>query len=132
MAERRGKGKRARVAEEGVTYTVGPNDNIFAALGRPDADELLAKAELAREIERLIKERGLTQTAAARILGVTQPDVSDLFRGRLGGFSMERLYRFLNALGRDVQIVVQPTPRARPAGIRALVKVTARAARTRR
>ena len=84
--------------------------NIFADLGLPDADHLLAKADLAIEISSIIEDRGLTQAEAAGIMGVDQPKVSALVRGRLDGFSMERLYRFLNALGRDVEIVVRPTP----------------------
>ena len=84
--------------------------NIFADLGLPDADHLLAKADLAIEISSIIEDRGLTQAEAAEIMGVDQPKVSALVRGRLDGFSMERLYRFLNALGRDVEIVVRPTP----------------------
>ena len=99
--------------------------NVFAALGLPDADELLAKAELARIIRRLVEQKHLTQAAAARLLRTTQPKISELFRGRLDGFSMERLYRFLNALDQDVQIVVQPKPRSRP---RATVRATVRAA----
>ena len=100
--------------------------NVFADLGLPDADELLAKAELARTIRGLIERRGLIQRDAARLLGTTQPKVSDLVRGRLEGFSMERLYRFLNALGQDVQIVVRPKPRSRErATIRAQVKPAA-------
>jgi len=98
------------VRGERVVRAVG--DNLFADLGRPGADELLAKAELARTIRRLIAERGLTQAAAAALLGVAQPDISNLHRGRLAGFSMERLYRCLNALGQDVQIVVTPKPRS--------------------
>ena len=84
--------------------------NVFADLGLPDAEQLLAKADLAIEIARVIEERGLTQADAAEIMGVDQPKVSALVRGRLDGFSMERLYRYLNALGRDVEIVVRPTP----------------------
>lgn len=111
--------------EEQTVYKAG--DNIFADLGRPDADELLAKAELARTIRRLIAARGLTQAVAAGVLGITQPDVSNLHRGRLAGFSMERLYRFLNSLGQDVQIVVQPKPRSRArATVRALVRAGTR------
>jgi len=90
-----------------VTLSSG---NIFADLGLPDADHLLAKADLAIEISSIIEDRGLTQAEAAEIMGVDQPKVSALVRGRLDGFSMERLYRFLNALGRDVEIVVRPTP----------------------
>jgi predicted XRE-type DNA-binding protein len=87
--------------------------NVFADLGLPDADHLLAKADLAIEISSIIEDRGLTQAEAAEIMGVDQPKVSALVRGRLDGFSMERLYRFLNALGRDVEIVVRPTPESK-------------------
>lgn len=111
--------------EEQAVYKAG--DNIFADLGRPDADELLAKAELARTIRHLIAARGLTQAVAASVLGIAQPDVSNLHRGRLAGFSMERLYRFLNSLGQDVRILVQPKPRSRArATVRALVRAGAR------
>lgn len=97
---------------EDLKYTVG-SGNVFRDLGLPDAEELKAKTALAYEISTIIEERGLKQAEAAEILGVDQPKVSALVRGRLEGFSMERLYRFLNALGRDVQIVVQPKPRGR-------------------
>ncbi|MGH7554716.1 MAG: helix-turn-helix domain-containing protein [Longimicrobiales bacterium] len=90
--------------------------NVFKDLGLPNPEELLAKAELVRHISEIIGERGLTQTAAARLLGTTQPKVSDLLRGRLDGFSMERLIRFLNALHRDVEIVVRESPRGRKHG----------------
>ena len=96
--------------------------NVFADLGLPDAPELHAKADLAYEISRTIDQQGLTQAEAAEILGVDQPKVSALVRGRLEGFSLERLYRFLNALGKDVEIVVRPTsvPRSGGPGIRVL------------
>jgi predicted XRE-type DNA-binding protein len=87
--------------------------NVFADLGLPDADALLAKAELIIVIRDLIERRNLTQTEAAAVLGVTQPDVSDLVRGKLERFSMERLERFLNALDFDVRIRVGPRPRGK-------------------
>ncbi len=87
--------------------------NVFADLGLPDSDQLLAKADLAIEVARILEERDLTQAEAAEIMGIDQPKVSALVRGRLDGFSLERLYRFLNALGRDVEIIVRPTPRSR-------------------
>jgi predicted XRE-type DNA-binding protein len=80
--------------------------NVFADLGLPDADELYAKSLLSILIARTIRDRGITQTEAARLLGTTQPKISDLFRGRLSGFSLERLFRFLNALGKSVRIQV--------------------------
>lgn len=86
--------------------------NVFADLGLPDADELLLKAGLARQITRILEARGLTPGEAARILGTQQPKVSQLVRGALGGFSLERLIRYLNALGRDVEIVVHEQPRS--------------------
>ncbi len=83
--------------------------NVFADLGLPNADELLIKAQLADQISDLISERNLTQIEAAKILGLDQPKVSALMRGRLAGFSTERLFRLLNALGQDVEIRVVPT-----------------------
>jgi len=84
--------------------------NVFADMGMRDAEERLSKAELARVVRKAIQERGLTQAQAAKILGVKQPDVSDLVRGRLSRFSMERLERFLNALDLEVRIQVGPRP----------------------
>jgi predicted XRE-type DNA-binding protein len=90
--------------------------NVFADLGLPNADERLVKATLAIEIGRIIKARKLTQQAAARLMGIDQPKVSHLLRGRLSGFSTERLLGFLTALGRDVEIVVRTPPRRRRQG----------------
>ncbi len=80
--------------------------NVFADLGLPNPEERLAKAELARQIRTIIEERHLTQTQAGAILGIAQPNVSNLLRGRLSGFSVERLMEFLTALGCDVRITV--------------------------
>lgn len=87
--------------------------NVFEDLGLPDSDELLAKARLASAISDIIAGRHLTQAAAADLLGTTQPKVSNLVNGRLEGFSLERLARFLNMLDRDVEIVVKRRPRSR-------------------
>jgi len=100
--------------------------NVFADLELAASDELLAKAELARQITSIATHRHLTQAETAGVLGTTQPKVSDLFVGRLAGFSMERLIRFLNALDRDVRIVVLPKPRSRE---HATTSVTASARR---
>ena len=90
--------------------------NVFADLGLPNADEMLAKAELAQKIGAIISRRRLTQADAAKLLGVDQPKVSALLRGHLSGFSFERLMRFLILLGRDVEIVVkEPRPSRRSA-----------------
>lgn len=90
--------------------------NVFADLGLPRPEERLAKASLALEIERAIRKSGLSQAAAAQALGIDQPKVSALRNGRLNGFSVERLIRFLNALDRDVEIVIKAKPRSRRRG----------------
>ncbi len=83
--------------------------NVFADLGIENAAEALAKSELARQIAKLIKKKKLTQQGAAKILGIDQPKISSLIRGRLRNFSLERLIRFLNELGQDVNIMISPT-----------------------
>jgi predicted XRE-type DNA-binding protein len=105
-------------------HTVG-SGNVFGDLGLPEADELIAKATLAHQIASIATHRHLTQSETARLLSTTQPKVSDLFVGKLAGFSMERLIRFLNALDRDVRIVVSPKPRSRS---RAVLQVTGQGA----
>ena len=84
--------------------------NVFADLGFPDADERRAKAELARVVRREIQARGWTQTEAAEVMGLQQPDVSDLVRGKLARFSIHRLERLLNALDMEIRIQVGPRP----------------------
>ena len=84
--------------------------NVFADLGLQDAPELLVKAELVRRLADVASSRGLTQVEVAWLLGTTQPKVSDLLAGKLAGFSVERLIRFLNAAGQDVEIRVSPKP----------------------
>lgn len=76
--------------------------NVFADLGLPNPEELLAKSEVAIKIAKIIKKKRLTQKRAAEILGITQPKVSALLCGKLRSFSLERLFRFLNALGTSV------------------------------
>jgi len=85
--------------------------NVFADLGVENPEEYLAKSKLAARILRLVQSRGLTQAAAGKLLGITQPKVSALLNGRLDGFSTERLFRFLNELGCDIDITVS---KARP------------------
>jgi predicted XRE-type DNA-binding protein len=87
--------------------------NVFADMAATNAEERLAKAELSRIIRRTIAERELKQRDAAALLGITQPDVSDLVRGRLGRFGIERLQRFLTLLGMDVEVRVTPKLRRR-------------------
>jgi predicted XRE-type DNA-binding protein len=87
--------------------------NVFADLQLRGPDDRLAKAELAAKIIEEIQRRRLTQIDAAAILGVDQPKISALKQGKLSGFSIERLMRFLVSLGRDVEISVKTKPRSR-------------------
>jgi predicted XRE-type DNA-binding protein len=87
--------------------------NVFADLGFARPEEAAAKAELALRITKIIERRKLTQSEAAQLLEVDQPKVSALARGRLSGFSLDRLVRFLVLLGSDVQIVVKEQSRNR-------------------
>lgn len=96
--------------------------NVFADLGLPNSEEMLIKAELASKIGEIIEIKNLTQMDAAEILGIDQPKVSALIRGRLTGFSTERLFRFLNALGSDVEISVKPKPKSRTAAVTTVIE----------
>jgi predicted XRE-type DNA-binding protein len=94
-------------------FEVG-SGNIFADLGLPNPEEHQLKAALVVQIHRLIKARKLTQTAAAKLIGIKQPDLSNILRGHYQGFSIERLMRMLTAFDQDVEITVRP--RRRKAG----------------
>ena len=90
--------------------------NVFKDLGVSAPKEALAKAELTAKIMEIIASRRLTQAAATVVLGVDQPKVSALLRGRLAGFSTDRLLRFLTVLGCDVDIVIRPRRAAKGQG----------------
>jgi predicted XRE-type DNA-binding protein len=82
--------------------------NVFADIGIPNAEEYLAKAKLAHQINHIIEARHLTQIEAAKLLGIDQPKISALACGRLSGFSIERLFKFLRILNQDIVIMVKP------------------------
>jgi predicted XRE-type DNA-binding protein len=90
---------------------VPSSGNVFADLGRPNAEEKQTKVRLAVAINHIIQGRRLSQTAAARRLRVNQPKVSALSNYQLDGFSVERLMNFVTALDRDVDIVIKPKSR---------------------
>lgn len=82
--------------------------NVFADLGLPEAEEMFAKAQLASEIIRVMKKRKLTQQKAAKLLGTTQAKISDVVRGQLRSFTLDRLIKMLVALDLDVEISYKP------------------------
>jgi predicted XRE-type DNA-binding protein len=96
--------------------------NVFADLGFANADELALETELLRRIIAIIRQSGLSQRAAARVLGIDQPKVSALMNGNPRGFSVSRMIRLLAALGQDVEIRIRPKARSRA---RAVIRVAA-------
>jgi predicted XRE-type DNA-binding protein len=106
MAKKRGR-------EIAVTPGSG---NVFADLGFAEPEEELAKAKLASRIRQIVERRGLTQIAAAKLMGIDQPKVSALLNGRLANFSSDRLIRLLTTLGQDVDIILRNAPRHRERG----------------
>ncbi|MEM9243684.1 MAG: helix-turn-helix transcriptional regulator [Pseudomonadota bacterium] len=93
--------------KKAIEYTKS-SGNIYQDLGYADADESMAKAQLAVRIHDIIEKRHLKQVEAAQLLSINQPKISALMNGQLRGFSMERLIHFLNLLNQDVEIVVKP------------------------
>jgi predicted XRE-type DNA-binding protein len=87
--------------------------NVFADLGLPDAEERQTKLRLAYALNTVIDAQRLTQGVAAQRLGLNQPKVSALRNYKLEGFSVERLMTLLNALDRDIEIVIRKKPRSR-------------------
>jgi predicted XRE-type DNA-binding protein len=110
---------------DGIEYEES-SGNVFADLGLPNPEERMAKALLSIAVERAIEEKQLSQSAAAELPQCDQSDLSRVIRGDLSHFSMERLFRFLNALGMDVRIEVSPKSDEQPearAGVRRLLRV---------
>ncbi|MGQ0637160.1 MAG: helix-turn-helix domain-containing protein [Planctomycetaceae bacterium] len=106
---RNGRRNKSRTSTDApATHGVGGR-NVFADLGIPNPEIALAKAELVQRIRAIITERKLTQARAAALVGLDQPKVSALVRGRVDGYSLDRLFRFLNALGQDIEINVRPS-----------------------
>jgi len=106
--------REENIYEERAHYERG-SGNVFADIAVPNAQAHLVKAQLVYKIDGLIKARGLKQVTAAKLFGVKQPDVSKMLRGDFRQFSVERLLRFLVALGQDVEIVIKPRRGARRA-----------------
>jgi len=88
------------------------SDNIFADLGLPDAETHFLKAQIVSEIYRLSTQRRLTQAQAGKRMGISQPEVSRMFKGNFREYSIDRLMEFLTRFDRDVEIVVKPHKKA--------------------
>jgi predicted XRE-type DNA-binding protein len=90
--------------------------NVYADLGMTDAGEMLVKAQLATKIAEIIKHSRMTQVQAAELLGMPQPKLSNMLRGRFRGISEAKMLECLTRLGRDVQIVIKAASRLRKTG----------------
>lgn len=95
--------------------TVG-SGNIFVDLNLPDADTHFLKAQIVSEVYRLTKERKLTQVRAGKRMGISQPEVSRMFKGHFREYSIDRLMEFLTAFDRDIEIIVKPHKKAGKTG----------------
>jgi predicted XRE-type DNA-binding protein len=83
-----------------------PTRNVWLQLGFPDAEEHYLKAELVLRLDKAIRSQRLTQRAAARRIGATQPELSKILNGKFSEVSFERLMRFLTALGCHIEIKI--------------------------
>ncbi len=82
--------------------------NVFADIGVAHPERVMARAQVMSRIAEIIRERGLTQHEAADVLGIPQSKVSCLMNGKLSMFSLDHLFELLNALDRDVEIIIKP------------------------
>ncbi|HEY7231676.1 MAG TPA: helix-turn-helix transcriptional regulator [Pseudolabrys sp.] len=97
-----------------ATKVTRSSGNIFKDIGLPNAEEHALKADIVIKLAKLIEIKGLSQSKAAVITGIAQPDLSKLLRGHFAGFSMDRLVQAILALGSDVEIrVKRPAPHRR-------------------
>jgi predicted XRE-type DNA-binding protein len=110
-------------AEPSAIEVHDSGENIFADIGVADPDAHYLKAQIVAELYRLSTERALTQAATGRLLGISQPEVSRLFKGNFREYSVERLIGFMTSFGRDIEIVAKPR-RADAKGPRGLVTFT--------
>lgn len=99
---------RARGALAGSTHVTPAGGNVFADLGfaPEEAENLKVRAQLMDEVRRLVEARGLTQAQAGALLGVAQPRVSDLMRGKIGLFTIDALVNMLARSGVAVSVSV--------------------------
>lgn len=117
----RGKGPSRRRGFRDVHITPS-SGNVFADLGLPNPELLLTKSALVSRIRDVVRRRRLTDSRAAKVLGVAQPRFAALFTGQLSAFSLDRLFGFLNVLGDDVEIAVTPHRRKKkPSTIRVVM-----------
>lgn len=98
---------------EKTEFHVG-SGNVFKDLGFENAEEVLAKVRLAMQIHKAIKSQKLTQKEAAEILDIDQPRVSDIIRGNLSRYSLDKLMKFVRMLGNSIEIRIKSKQKSHP------------------
>lgn len=93
-----------------MTYSA---ESAFHALGLPEAEDSVLRAELMRKIAEIIAGRSLTQVRAGELMHMDQPRVSALLKGKIGKFSTDRLLKALSDLGQDVELRITPARRGK-------------------
>lgn len=101
--------------EEKIEFEMG-SGNVFADLGFEQPEEMQLKSELVRQINNIIKIQKLETAQAIEILNIDEDIRSNLATGRLTELTIEQLFRYLNILGRDLEIVLKPTAASRDRG----------------
>jgi predicted XRE-type DNA-binding protein len=93
--------------EQNIEFEIG-SGNVFADIGFDNAEEMLLKSELVRQINKIIKGRELTSIQARELLNLDEEVLANLSKGRLTELTLENLFRYLNILGRDLEVVLKP------------------------
>ncbi len=88
--------------------------NVFADLGLEDADELFARSQLGFQVYKILKSKSLKQREIAAVLGIAQPDVSQLMNGHFSRFTIDKLFDFLKRLDKKVTIRISPHRQGEP------------------
>ncbi|WP_375327884.1 helix-turn-helix domain-containing protein [Microcystis sp. BLCC-F210] len=99
------------------------DSNIFADLGDPEAEQTLVRAQILSRIIDIVNERNFTEAETAETLGISKLEASQLIKGKLSQFSLEDLFHILNALDKDVEIILKPKVDAQVAKIRVLIEL---------
>jgi predicted XRE-type DNA-binding protein len=123
MAKRTINEASARNQEEQVTVE-RTSGSVYHALGYDNADEMERKVRLVSAINDTIDARGMTQVRAAEVVGMDQPTLSKLLRGRFRSISTDTLSDMLDALGRDVTIVIGAMPQSEEVRGRTVVAIS--------
>ncbi len=103
------KGKDVAHSEKWIKSS----DNVFADLGVPNPELALLKADISIAIEQAIERKGISQREAGELMGIPAVKVSNIVCGRLKGYTLDRLFTYLNRLDVDVQVKMKAKPKGR-------------------